>query len=72
LQKTHRFRRAPRARIAEYLYSEREWTMQRIAEALNVSTRQISKDLDGFEPGSKPPRPKGGRPKGTSKSRKPI
>jgi hypothetical protein len=39
--------------------------MQRIAEALNVSTRQISKDLDSFEPSSKPPRPKGGRPKGS-------
>jgi hypothetical protein len=60
-----------RQRIAEHLYGEHEWTMQRIAEALKVSTRQISKDLHGFEPSSKPPRPKGGRPKGTS-NRRPV
>jgi hypothetical protein len=35
--------------ILHLLYpAEREWTRQRIAEALNVSTRQISRDLDGF------------------------
>ena len=60
-----------RKRIAEHLYGEREWTMERIAEALNVSTRQISKDLEGFEPSSKPPRPKGGRPKGSRSRKKP-
>jgi ParB-like chromosome segregation protein Spo0J len=58
-----------RKRIAEYLYGEREWTMECIAEALNVSARTISTDLDGFEGASKPDRPKGGRPKG---SKQPI
>jgi ParB-like chromosome segregation protein Spo0J len=57
--------REDRKRIAEYLYGEQEWTMERIAEALNVSARTISTDLDGFEAPSKPPRPKGGRPKGS-------
>lgn len=39
-----------RQRIAEHLYGEREWTMQRIAAALNVTHKTISKDLDGFVP----------------------
>ena len=52
-----------RRRIAEHLYGTKEWTMERIGKALGVSTRQISKDLGGFEPSSKPLRPKGGRPK---------
>lgn len=59
--------KADRQRISEYLYGEREWTMQRIADALNVSTRQISRDLDSFDTVSKPQRPKGGRPKGSGK-----
>jgi predicted DNA-binding transcriptional regulator YafY len=33
--------------IAEYLYGEREWTMERIAEALSVSKSQVGRDLDG-------------------------
>jgi hypothetical protein len=37
--------------------------MQRIAEALNVSQQQISKDLGGLQLSSKPSRHKGGRPK---------
>ena len=45
--------------------------MQRIAEALAVSARQISKDLSRFEPSSKPPRPKGGRPKGVGQPKPP-
>jgi ParB-like chromosome segregation protein Spo0J len=52
--------------IAEYLYGEREWTEQRIAEALRVSQRTISRDLEGLDTMSKPPRPKGGRPKGST------
>ncbi len=32
--------------LAGHLYGERQWTMEHIAEALNVSTRQISKDLE--------------------------
>lgn len=54
-----------RAAIAEYLYEERGWTMTRIGEALRVSTMQISRDLASCNPGLKPPRPKGGRPKGS-------
>jgi hypothetical protein len=37
-------------RIAEYLCGEREWTMQRISEALNTTHKTISKDLDEFVP----------------------
>lgn len=36
---------ASRRRIAEYLYGEREWSMQKIGQALRVSQQQISKDL---------------------------
>ena len=50
---------------AQHLYGTREWTMQRIAEALGVSQRTISTDLDGLEAPSKPARPKGGCPKGS-------
>jgi hypothetical protein len=34
-----------RKRIAEHLYGAREWTMERIAEAFNVSKATISGDL---------------------------
>jgi ParB-like chromosome segregation protein Spo0J len=54
-----------RKRIAEHLYGEKQWTMQRIAEALNVTHKTISKDLEGFVPEVQTARPKGGRPKGT-------
>ena len=43
--------------------------MQRIAQALNVATWTISKDLSGFSPEVKTSRPKGGRPKGSAKPR---
>jgi ParB-like chromosome segregation protein Spo0J len=55
--------KADRQRLAEYLYGKREWTMEQIAKALNVSTKQVSRDLEGFDMMSKPSRPKGGRPK---------
>lgn len=45
---------------------QREWTMARIASALNVSQRQVSTDLSSLEVTSKPSRPKGGRPKKTA------
>jgi ParB-like chromosome segregation protein Spo0J len=57
-----------RQHIAEHLYGERQWTMQRIAEALSVSQRTISQDLRGLEVASKPARPKGGRPKGSKRT----
>lgn len=56
-----------RQKLAAYLYEKKQWTMQRIGDALNVSQRQISTDLSGLEATSKPPRPKGGRPKATKK-----
>jgi hypothetical protein len=56
--------------IAEYLYGEREWTMQRIADALKVSQKTISKDLEGVCT-SGINRPKGDRPKG-SKTANPL
>jgi hypothetical protein len=62
-----------RKRIAEHLYGKREWTMARIAEALNVGLKTISRDLEGFVSATKPDRPKGGRPKGSrSKKKTPI
>jgi ParB-like chromosome segregation protein Spo0J len=39
---------ADRQRIAEYLYGGREWTMQRIAEALNVAQSTITEDLSNL------------------------
>jgi hypothetical protein len=56
--------------IAEYVYGERDWTLVRIGQALNVSKSQVAKDLKGFPPSGKPNRPKGGRPKGSTKPRK--
>ena len=61
-----------RQHIAEHLYGEREWTMEKIGKALNVSKMQISRDLANCNPPlqSKPAKtdtnPKGaGRPKGS-------
>ena len=34
-----------RKRIAEHLYGERGWVMERIAEALNVAQSAITEDL---------------------------
>jgi len=39
-----------RKHMAEYLYGSREWTMERIAEALNTTHKTISKDLSEFVP----------------------
>jgi hypothetical protein len=65
-----------RKHIAEHLYGGREWTMERIAEALNVSKATISGDLRDCSTGEQSKRPKtasnpkgSGRPKG-SRSRK--
>jgi ParB-like chromosome segregation protein Spo0J len=61
-----------RQRLAMHLYGKAEWTMEKIAEALNVSTKQISRDLSNFDvpskskPAKTASNPKGaGRPKGS-------
>jgi ParB-like chromosome segregation protein Spo0J len=66
--------RKDRQRIAELLYGEREWTMERIAEALNVGKSTVARDLeDSFPTVGKPSRPQGGRPRGTNtKAPKPL
>src|SRR5262252_5455019 len=63
-----------RIRIAEHLYGEKEWTMERIAEALNVAQSTITEDLrnlstvDKSKPAKTASNPKGaGRPKGSRK-----
>lgn len=68
------FSRDDRKRIAEYLYGQKEWTMQRIAEALNVSEPTIHRDLSNsftmkeLKPAKSASNPKGaGRPKGSTK-----
>jgi ParB-like chromosome segregation protein Spo0J len=61
-----------RRRIAEHLYGEREWTMERIGAALGVSHQTIGRDLGNLSMTDKSKRqpktatnPKGsGRPKG--------
>ena len=59
-----------RQQIAEYLYGDREWTMQRIADALKVSKGQISKDLADRNV-SRGNNSGPGRPKGSKGSTKP-
>ena len=54
---------AGRKRAAERLYATGA-TMERIAKAMGVNVATISRDLEGFCTVQKPPRPKGGRPKG--------
>jgi len=63
-----------RKRIAEHLYGKKEWTMERIAEALNVAQSTITEDLrnlstvDKSKPAKTASNPKGaGRPKGSRK-----
>jgi hypothetical protein len=61
-----------RKRIAEHLYGK-DWSMAAIAEALNVSTATVGRDLEGFSHDEKTSRPKGGRPKGSkSKAKLPV
>ena len=55
--------------IAEYLYGEREWTQERIAEALQVSQRTISSDLRELEVASNSKKSRGGRPRGSKTTR---
>jgi transposase len=61
-------RKAQRKPVAEKLYQQ-GFTMEQIATQLSVSAETISQDLKGFQETGKPPRPKGGRPKGSKKSR---
>jgi IS30 family transposase len=62
-------RKAKRKPIAERLYKQ-GFTMEAIATQLGVATWTISKDLKEFSPEVKTSRPKGGRPKGSTKPRK--
>jgi hypothetical protein len=57
-----------RQRIAQHLYGGKRWTIERIAEALDVGKSTVARDLDSFPTAGKPDRPKGGRPKGSKKS----
>lgn len=54
-----------RKRLAMYLYSEQDWSMERVAEALNVTPMTISRDLGEFNIvlKSKRGRPKVKKPK---------
>jgi hypothetical protein len=70
--------RSDRKRIAEHLYSKQEWTMQAIAEALNVSQNTISLDLrdlstvDKSKHAKTATNPKGsGRSKGSKRKERP-
>jgi predicted transcriptional regulator len=56
-------RKAQRKSVAEKLYKQ-NFTMEQIATQLGVSQATISGDLEGLSTPDKPPRPKGGRPKG--------
>lgn len=53
-----------RKKLALYLYNEQEWSMERIADALHVNTRTVSRDLAGLAH-AKPER--GGRPRKTTR-----
>lgn len=55
-------RKVKRQAIAQTLYKQ-GFTQEQIATQLGVTQRTISTDLEGLETTSKPPRPKGGRPK---------
>jgi ParB-like chromosome segregation protein Spo0J len=55
--------------LAEYLYGEREWTQARIAEALNVSQKTVSKDLSNYTSGINRTGP--GRPAKTARKAPP-
>ena len=62
--------KADRQHIAEYLYGKREWTMEKIGKALNVSHGTVVSDLrnlsvpDKLKPAKTASNPKGaGRPK---------
>jgi len=50
-----------RKRLAAYLYNETEWSQDKIATALTVDQKTISRDLDEL---GIPPKSKRGRPKG--------
>ena len=50
-----------RKRLAAYLYKDLQWSQQRVAEALSVDQKTVSRNLDelGIVPNSKKGRPKG-------------
>ena len=61
-------RKAQRKPLAEQLYRQ-GFTQEQIAAQFGVSQSTIRDDLDGLVPPTKPHRPKGGRPKGSTKPR---
>ena len=63
--------RVERGRTAEKMYGQ-GFTEQQIAKQLGVNQATIARDLDGLCTVHKPPSPKGGRPKGTTKKRADI
>lgn len=56
------FTKEERARLAAYLYGEREWTMEKIANALNVTAMTVSRDLSRVSRDVKS-KERGGRPR---------
>lgn len=60
--------RSKRKAKAEELYKQ-NFTMEQIAAMLGVTKMTIARDLDGCNTMLQPPRPKGGRPKGSKKTR---
>jgi transposase len=64
-------RTAKRKAEAERLYKQ-GFTMEQIAKLFGVSHMTIARDLESFNTALKPPRPKGGRPKSSTKPRKVV
>lgn len=63
---------AERKKLAIYLTQTRNWTQQRIGEALGVGQREVHRYLEGVYAGRinpPPPRPQGGRPPGRRRTR---
>lgn len=48
------FTKTERQRIAAYLYADHDWSMERVAEALNVNQATVSRDLHGIMQDAKP------------------
>jgi ParB-like chromosome segregation protein Spo0J len=55
--------------LAEYLYGERDWSQERIAEALHVGQATVSRDLSELSTVNNSKASRGGRPKGSKSAR---